>query len=288
MVDNKTVGIVILNYKDAETTTHLCSLIVKYSSIDKIVIVDNLSPDNSFTKLRLLSNEKVDVLKSDKNGGYSYGNNYGAFYLIKKYKIDVLIIANPDVEFEEDHIIDLVRSLNQEKLQAVAGIMKDPNGDISKWNGKIFNWAESLLDSTIILRRLLNNNSFDYAERDEEYIYVDFLPGSLFAIDANVFTVIGGFDDNVFLYFEESILRSKFDFYGYKMAISYHTSFIHNHSVSIRKSINRLAQINQYYISKEYYFERYNNIRGFKLLLLKIFDLYGLYVRKLIYRFVEN
>lgn len=46
---------------------------------------------------------------SDKNGGYSYGNNYGAFYLIDKYMVDILVIANPDVEFTEAFLIRIVQ-----------------------------------------------------------------------------------------------------------------------------------------------------------------------------------
>ena len=89
------IGFVILNYNDSDETLQLCNKIKNYSSIYKIVVVDNLSTDNSFEKLKKIEGNKIDVILSDKNGGYSYGNNYGAFYLIDKYKIDILFISNP-------------------------------------------------------------------------------------------------------------------------------------------------------------------------------------------------
>ena len=77
MYKNSKIGIVILNYKDSDNTKKLCQLISEYNLIDKIVVVDNLSPDDSFERLIGLKSDKIDDLQSDKNGGYSYGNNYG-------------------------------------------------------------------------------------------------------------------------------------------------------------------------------------------------------------------
>lgn len=89
----------------------LCETICGYDSIDHIVIVDNLSPDGSFRQLQSMAGGKVDVIQSDKNGGYSYGNNYGAVYLIDKYMVDILVIANPDVEFTEAFLICIVQDM---------------------------------------------------------------------------------------------------------------------------------------------------------------------------------
>lgn len=285
MLDGTRVGVVILNYKDAKTTMHLCNLIKNYNVIDRIVLVDNLSPDDSYEELKKLKNSKIDVISTDRNGGYSYGNNYGAFYLIVNHKVDVLLIANPDVEFTEEHVETLVKHLNKGKFQAVSGVMKNPDGSPSRWNGRINTWFEALIDSLLFLRKLLNLSSFDYAQQDDEYIYVDFLPGSLFAINAKAFSVIMGFDDNVFLYFEECIMRSRFDIAGFKLALIKNTSFIHNHSVSINKSINKIEQIKQYNKSKLYYYTTYKDIDCIQCLILKLFLKYGLYIRKILYKF---
>ena len=52
MYKNKTIGIVILNYNDAFTTIKLCNLIRNYEVIDRIVVVDNFSKDNSIAEIR--------------------------------------------------------------------------------------------------------------------------------------------------------------------------------------------------------------------------------------------
>ena len=48
MINNKKIGIVILNYNDALSTLKILKQIRNYSAIDHIVIVDNLSPDGSY------------------------------------------------------------------------------------------------------------------------------------------------------------------------------------------------------------------------------------------------
>lgn len=51
-----------------------------------ILVVDNFSTDNSVQLLSDIISEKVEVIVSNKNGGYGAGNNYGIKYLIDKCK----------------------------------------------------------------------------------------------------------------------------------------------------------------------------------------------------------
>lgn len=283
MIDNSTVGVVILNYNDSETTLSLCNTIKNYEDIDKILIVDNLSTDNSFENLIKIKSDKVLVTRTKTNGGYSYGNNYGARLLINQHRIDYLVFANPDVKFSGSHIRNLVGYLRKNDLHATAGIMKDSNGEIFRWNGKIYSYAEAILDNTLFLRRFLNFYDLKYASEDENFIYTDSLPGSLFVINANVFEKIGGFDEEVFLYFEEAIIAKRLTKCGFKFALLKHESFIHDHSVSINKSLAKINQIRQYYISKEYFYFNYFNLSKAKKICLKIANFYGFFVRKIIY-----
>ena len=97
----KNVSIIILNYNDSENTTKFVNEISKYSILKSIVVVDNNSKKEYYEKVLLLSSEKVTVIQSDKNGGYSYGNNFGINFLEKNKKTDYVIISNPDVSVSE-------------------------------------------------------------------------------------------------------------------------------------------------------------------------------------------
>ena len=69
--------IVILNYNDYENCKEILQRIENYKVLSHIVVVDYFSTDNSYSKLKEFENEKISVIKADKNGGYAYGNNFG-------------------------------------------------------------------------------------------------------------------------------------------------------------------------------------------------------------------
>ena len=278
------IGMVILNYNDSMTTINLLNLIKDYKSIDHIVVVDNLSTDNSYINLKKLQTSKIDVIQTDKNGGYSYGNNYGAFYLIEKYSIDVLFIANPDVKFTEKFILTCTKKINENLVQAISGIMLHQNGKLSNWSGKINKFYEDLIDCTIFIKQFKKTNDITYAKKIDNLIFVDFLPGALFGISSNVFKEIGGFDENVFLFYEEEILSIRLKQKGYKLALCEELSFKHIHSASIDKSITKINKLKQLYISRLYLYKNYRNKSYLQILLLKIFMFYGLLMRKIIYK----
>lgn len=90
--------------------------------------------------------------------------------------------------------------------------------------------------------------------------YVQWLPGSLFAIDAHVYRSLGGLDDRVFLFYEEQILGKKFLKAGYRMAVDTDISYFHNHSVSIRKSMKRYEAVKRLFLSKYFFYTEYGEI----------------------------
>ena len=100
------VAIVILNYNSEEDTIKYVESIKDYKNLNKIIVVDNKSTnEGAMAKLKILENEKVEVIQSDKNGGYSYGNNFALKYLDKQNEeYDYIIISNPDVSVTEEAI----------------------------------------------------------------------------------------------------------------------------------------------------------------------------------------
>ena len=128
------VGLVILNYNDAETVEKLIKHINNCKSINNIVVVDNKSTDDSYNILKCLTKElPFDLILSDKNRGYASGNNYGAKYLIEKYGSDIIIITNPDILFEEELIKAIVEGfVKHEEYALLAGVMCDPKGNVDR------------------------------------------------------------------------------------------------------------------------------------------------------------
>lgn len=285
MIRKSKVGVVILNYRDAATTERLCRKISSYDAIDHIVIVDNQSPDHSYEVLSRLHSEKVDVIQSDRNGGYSYGNNYGAQYLMDQYQIDLLYIANPDVDFEEVFIVKTAELILSGRAQAAGGVMLMPDGKSGLDGTKINRYADDLLDCTLVLKHLVGKKQKS-VYLGMEIIDTEFLYGSLFGINTTAFREIGGFDESVFLYCEERILGKKLMDRGYRLAIDTSASYIHRHAVSVERSVKKNEQIKILYQSRKHYYQKYERLSKFKQYMLDIGMGYGRLVRRLIYIFV--
>lgn len=98
------IGIVIVNYNCAELCLKLANQVSSFTCVSEIVIVDNMSSDNSVQKLSALDGLSIKILCSTVNGGYSYGNNLGVKYLLKK-GIDIVFIANPDIFIENERVL---------------------------------------------------------------------------------------------------------------------------------------------------------------------------------------
>lgn len=77
---------IVLNYNDAETTLKYVKHIVSYDLLNKIIIVDNCSTDDSWCRLlQSFASNKIDIVRTDHNGGYGYGNNFGLKCAVSQY-----------------------------------------------------------------------------------------------------------------------------------------------------------------------------------------------------------
>lgn len=250
----KRVACVILNYNDSGTTVKLLNLIQNYTVFEMIVVVDNNSTDNSLEVLKEYETDKVAVIRSQKNGGYGYGNNCGIRHAEER-GFDYALVANPDVVFKEKDIVDCLDIISaNDDVAAIAPRIK---------NGIAFKIAPPLLDitySSLLLNKIFKPRYYpsSYYDNDSGMVYVDALPGSLVLFDIRKFSEVGMYDENVFLYNEELIIGKKFLDRGYKTVLNLNDEYLHMHGVSVNKTFrgslkpNRIARQSQKYYLKEY------------------------------------
>lgn len=248
----------ILNYNDWETVNKLVEYIHSFTSIDYIVITDNASTDISFDKLKEIyaDDNKVKVISSGKNGGYGYGNNYGIKYAKEKLNSDFVIVTNPDCFFSDELIIQLKDIMKKKNAAIVSGIQKVNNKAISEIAWKVPNVLECTFAGTR-LEKIFNyfyrSNYFDNA-----VVQVDCVPGAMFLVDPNKFLATGGYDEDMFLYCEETTLGFKLKKAGYKTFLLTKNGYDHQHSVSINKSIPSIYRQQQYiYTNRLLFLKRY-------------------------------
>lgn len=257
-------AIIVLNYNDSETVINYINLIRDYKSIDKIVIVDNCSTDNSYENLMKYRSNKIDVIKTDGNKGYAYGNNFGVHHLEKNNEnYDFIIVSNPDIYVDDSTINKLMTFLDENKNVAMAApTMYMIDGKPSPLAG----WKERKLDtdisdSSMILTRKRKESHIECYPKSHfsgDYSYVDCVPGSFFMIKYDAFKDIDYFDENTFLFFEEDVLGKKLKNKDYKVAVLNKLKFIHYESVTINKNLKYLRRYKALQKSKRYYHKTYN------------------------------
>lgn len=270
-------AIIVLNYNDYKNTKKYVETIREYKNIDKIVVVDNLSPNHDYEKLLELKNDKIIVLQSEKNGGYSYGNNYGIKYLdSQNEKIDNIIISNPDVYVTEESIQRCIDELNiDEKTAVVAPCMRYSDNKIARRSSwKIRTYLRDVIHSTRLLELLfygvLRNGEYSKSDYQNKKLKVECIAGSFFLIKHDIFKEIGYFDENVFLFYEEDILGAKLKKLGYDIYSLNDISFMHYESRTINKTFSAYRKLQVLNKSKLYFQKEYNHINGIQVALLKI------------------
>lgn len=273
------ISCIILNYNDAETTAELVNSIADYKILNSIVVVDNRSTDDSASRLAALAGGKVHVIRTEKNGGYGYGNNQGIRYAYENLHASHVLIANPDIKVSEETIRAMSEAFAAiTRLAAAAAVTTDGAGNIALSGWRLNGFLGDLLDTGIITRRIFARQLNDRPElragegNDKSYVYVDAIPGSLFLADVHVLMECGLYDEEVFLYYEEKILGFKLKEKGYKTVLLLNRSYVHLHSVSIDRSVKSILKKQALlHESKLYYYKKYLGINRFQELFARAF-----------------
>ena len=270
------INCVILNYNDADTVVDLVHKICGYKALDRIVVVDNASTDDSWEKLEALKqeSEKVDLLRAEKNGGYGAGNNTGVHFAVENNGAEFVLIANPDVKFSEDCVKALAATLKRHPELAVATArMEDATFGEQKNGWKIHGFWGELLAMGPLSRRLLKK-WLNYPEKyfdGKKAVYVDAVHGSMLMVDGKKFLEAGGYDEGIFLYQEETVLAKRLQQLGCRSVLVLTQKYRHEHSVSISKSFKgQLDRQKLRHASVMYYFKKYLGIGPVKERIAKL------------------
>ena len=268
-------AIVILNYNDFENTKKYIEELKDYDILDKILVVDNCSTTGDYQKLKVFENDKIEVIQSEKNGGYSYGNNFGFTYLEKSpISYDYLIISNTDINVSENAIKQCIDVLEEdEKIAIAAPRMLYQTGEArrSAWKKRTF--LRDLIHSSRILELLFyaiwKNGEYTKEEFQKPRLEVDCISGAFFVARQKALKEVYYFDENVFLFYEEDILSHKLKQAGYTITSVNTVSFMHYESQTIGKVFNLYKKQKILDRSKIYFQKTYNKISAFQVFFLK-------------------
>ena len=265
------IGMVIVNYNDYEITKRLLDNVKDYKVLKEIVVVDNKSTDNSLEELRKLKNKKITIIDSGENKGYSYALNVGCKYLIDKYKSLNIVISNSDIIIESELDIKDLNSYISTKNVIVGPTIIQGN-DLNRGFKIPSPWQDIKQNIVFFGKRVLAKElSYPDNYYHKDISKVDTVSGCFFMISSKHLEDMGYFDENVFLYYEENIMGIKTKKLGKNIIVCNNVDVIHDHSVSIDKSLKRIKKYDILKTSQEYFEKTYNGANKIELFFLKVF-----------------
>ncbi|MBO0758251.1 MAG: glycosyltransferase family 2 protein [Bradyrhizobiaceae bacterium] len=207
------VAIVIVTYRSANLTIDCLSSIVPERSTPgvniRVIVIDNASED---AKLIAEAIDKHDwwswvtLITAPRNGGFAYGNNLALERASADGAPTYVHLLNPDTLVRKGAIGELVRFLEAHPDIGIAG-GSFQNLDGSDWP-KAFRFPSLLseieeglqfgLASRVLRRWTVPQVMTPVAQP------IDWIAGASMMIRWTVFDCIGVFDENYFLYFEET------------------------------------------------------------------------------------
>ncbi|MBK1810282.1 glycosyltransferase family 2 protein [Clostridium sp. YIM B02505] len=285
------LALIILNYKNYDMTIQCVNNLISLNINAKIIVVDNNSPNDSYEQISksVSSFDNVYLLKTERNGGYSYGNNEGIRFANKNFSgIKYIGIMNPDVFLNTKAMLTKIcnKLAQRSDLAGITGVTL-LNGKLVFNNlGWRVNDVKSLIlaNSSLLSKVLKISKSYSEIELDKddcEIGYTEVMPGSFFIMKNDIFKEFGYLDENVFLYFEEDILGRKIKKRDLKSAILISESYIHKHDVKDNELSNVKKKKLDYKIymkSQTYYVKNYIGNNWINNFMLKISQYVHLYL----------
>lgn len=148
----------------------------------------------------------ITLLRAARNGGFAYGNNIGIRRALETDAADYVFILNPDTEVRPGAIDALVHFLELHSDAGIAGSsLEGPDGSqrpISFRFPTLISEACTALGVGFVTR-LFKRWEVAVAMRPIAQP-VDWVCGASMMVHSKVIRVIGGMDENYFLYFEET------------------------------------------------------------------------------------
>lgn len=253
-------GIVILNYNTADDTRTCIESICRHVQSPYTIYLVDGNP-GSEDRQRLIADydaiyshldHEVKLILLEDNLGYSGGNNRGAFAAIED-GCESLFIINSDIIMENDAVTILNENLERHAM-AVPHVSR-PDGSNGQTLMKNFSYWFSFVSKLKLSRYLLripcNRIAYPLPDGDAPITYSGTAVGCSLMIRSDVFKKIGGFDDHIFLYFEENILGLKLKARGLMTCYNPNARVIHNESKATGKFNPAVKYL--YFYTSEYF-----------------------------------
>jgi len=242
MIDHEKyeVAIILINYNSASFTQECLKSILKFTAADlryQIIIVDNGSQEDDFYSLKKYvdseNNTRMQLIRSNINLGFGAGNMLGVHYA----NADFFAFVNNDSILKNDCISLIISKMKINPHYGICGPFAfKENGDTLPTLDHFASPAKEIFGRKLLEKlnpKIYPNRKIKYTEPQQG----QFVAGSFMVLRAADFNEVGGFDTNLFLYYEETDLCKRLAKINKSAFLIPEAEFIHYHGVSTPKTI---------------------------------------------------
>jgi len=186
MIDLLTVSVVSHNH--GPQVCRLVDQILSDTLVKRLVLTLNIHEE-----LALPESNRLMVVRNGKSRGF--GANHNAAFT--HCDTPIFCVLNPDVGLREDSFAELAQTLCEHqagvagpKVLAVSGNQED-------------SWRAFPTLSTLILKALGEDKTIMKLEESAESLFPDWVAGMCMLFSSDSFRKVGGFDERLFLYYED-------------------------------------------------------------------------------------
>jgi len=200
----------------------------------EIIISDNGSTDGSQEFIRT-NYPEIKLLENHENLGFAAANNRGSTIA----QNEILVFLNPDTTVKPDWLIHLLEPFNNPQVGLVTSkilMMPEPN--------KINTCGNVIHISGITTCRGLGEPSNLYSDTEE----IGAVSGAAFAIRKEIYKMLNGFDEDFFVYMEETDLSLRARLMGWKIIYAPQSIVYHDYRLRFGPKKVYLQERNRYYM----------------------------------------
>lgn len=274
---------IIVNFRTSKLTLEAVTSIINHEkkTSHEIIVVENGSDDDSEQFLKKYLPEHVKLIISDTNIGFGRANNLG----LKNARGRFFVIFNSDA-YEVEEILPKIKSkFESDKRISILGTkLVYPNYHLQQSHGSlpgiisIFTWM-FFLDDIPIIRSILpsmhKRADFFYRKSTK----TGWVTGALMVVKRSVYTKLGGFNPDIFLYGEDVDFCLRADKKKFKTYFTPDVKVVHIGQQSSKGQADT-ALINEFkglrYVSKY-------NFNPIKYFLIKVILIKGALIRLVIF-----
>jgi GT2 family glycosyltransferase len=198
------IDVVVVAYRSGATLRGCVEPLAALEHL-RVTVVDNACPDNSVATIEDLAG--VDIVRAPRNGGFAYGCNLG----VARGRAPYLLFLNPDARIDAGSLAALTAVVEADPKTALVGPrILDDDGSLA-YSLRRFPRLRSTYAKALFLHRLFPLAPWtDELIRDpaayERADTAEWVSGACMLVRRDAYEAIGGFDEGMFLYCEDTDL----------------------------------------------------------------------------------